>query len=43
MGIVWKLQPVPAKVLEEGRARNRRQRVPLPDVTPVISTDGAQA
>jgi stearoyl-CoA desaturase (delta-9 desaturase) len=30
-GIVWKLQPVPAKVLEEGRARGK-ESAPLPQL-----------
>ncbi|MEY2853788.1 MAG: hypothetical protein RL030_920, partial [Pseudomonadota bacterium] len=42
MGIVWKLQPVPARVLEEGRAK-RPQRAPVPALAPTITPDGVQA
>jgi stearoyl-CoA desaturase (delta-9 desaturase) len=42
MGIVWKLQPVPAKVLEEGRAK-RPQPMPLPELVQTIKPGHLQA
>lgn len=41
-GLVWKLSPVPAKVLEEGRVNDRLRRTNLP-LLPAVGTDGAQA
>jgi hypothetical protein len=42
MGIVWKLQPVPAKVLEEGRAKRPRS-APVAALARTISPGSAQA
>lgn len=45
VGLVWKLSPVPARVLEEGRTNDRRAAASLPPLPPLSSADagGAQA
>jgi hypothetical protein len=43
LGIVWDLRPVPRKILDEGRARDRARRLGIPhvdDASGEFATDG---